>query len=163
MWTNIVESPLKEYDTIPNSWKRNVINYGALSEEDLKADGWRLIVQPEKVDTTTEKLGALIYDEESNVATYEVLSLSPFEIRAKKMTGAERITPGQGRLQLVAAGLLDAVLAAIPADEKDPINIYWEYAVIWERNSPYVLALASVIGLNEDQLDNFFIAASKIL
>ena len=162
MVTNITETPLRLYDLIPRNWKRNTPNYDKAAREVHFSDGWREVEQPRDLDPANFKEGVLLYDEENDRAYIELLELSESEKRAYKLKGTTIITPAQGRLALAAAGLLPAVLAAIPEDELNPLRIYWEYAVSWDRFSPYVTGLAQSIGLTEEQLDNFFIEASKI-
>ena len=41
-------------------------------------------------------------------------------------------------------------------------EIDWEYATNVERNWPWVIQLAPILGLTDNQLDNLFIEASKL-
>lgn len=68
----------------------------------------------------------------------------------------------QARAALIAAGLFDAVDAAI-RDGGDPIaQTAWEYATVIERDSPLMQTMAGKLGLAPAQIDQLFRAASRI-
>ena len=72
----------------------------------------------------------------------------------------------QARLALLSAGMLsqaDSAIAAMTGIEGDAARIDWEYATTVRRDNPLVVGMASVLGLTEIQLDQLFIAASKII
>ena len=71
----------------------------------------------------------------------------------------------QARLALLGAGLLSTVDAAIAAQAeplKSQIEIEWVYATEIDRQWPTLLALAPALGIDSDDLDNLFIAASQL-
>lgn len=76
------------------------------------------------------------------------------------------ITMRQAKLALLEAGLLDSVEAAISAMEeskrKRVTSIEWEYATLVERDWQTLKDVAALIGLTESQVDQLFIAASKL-
>jgi len=72
----------------------------------------------------------------------------------------ESITPLQAKLQLLEMNLLDDVDALVEADRK--VKLYWEYALVIERNHPTLGAMALQLGLTDLQLDEMFIAASYL-
>lgn len=74
-------------------------------------------------------------------------------------------TRRQGRLALLAQGLLDEVEAAIAA-VADPLEqraalIEYE-AATWERDNPFVQAIWAQLGGTPEQLDDLFRAAAKL-
>lgn len=71
------------------------------------------------------------------------------------------VSPYQARCALHAAGLLPAVEATI-ANADVPAQIAWEYATVFERHSPFIDALAPMLGLTEEQIDDLFLAASQV-
>ncbi len=71
------------------------------------------------------------------------------------------VTPRQARLALNAAGLLAAAEALIAAADQ-PTKITWEYATVFERNNPLIVALGAQLNLTEEQIDNLFVAASQL-
>lgn len=67
----------------------------------------------------------------------------------------------QARLALNAAGLLDAIEAAIAAAPRT-VQIYWEDVSELHRDHPLIEQIAGVAGLSEEQVDDLFIAAKQI-
>lgn len=75
------------------------------------------------------------------------------------------IPPAVTRFQAIAAlhqaGLLGQIEQAVA--QADPlIQLAWEHALMFHRDSPAVRALAQAVGITEDQLDNLFYEAAKI-
>ena len=70
------------------------------------------------------------------------------------------ITPLQAKLQLHRLGLLDEVEAMVANDVE--IKLYWEYALVIERNHPVLHSIAAQLGLTDEQVDNMFADASKL-
>ena len=69
----------------------------------------------------------------------------------------------QARAALLQTGFLADVQAYMDDPATDPfVRIAWQDAQVFKRNSPTVLALSSLLGLNSDQLDSLFIEASQI-
>lgn len=67
----------------------------------------------------------------------------------------------QARAALHGAGLLSAVETAVA--NSDPITqLAWADALEFRRNSPTIAALAGIVGLTDEQIDNLFIAAGQI-
>ena len=67
----------------------------------------------------------------------------------------------QGKLQLAIMGKLEQIEAMV--DEAGiPTKIYWNTANNWERDSHILNRLAPEIGMSQEDLDNFFIEASKL-
>ena len=81
-------------------------------------------------------------------------------------TGVRVVSMRQARLALLQAGLLSQVEAAIAAIEdagqRQAVQIEWEYAADINRAHPWVQGLADALGLNETQLDDLFVAASRL-
>lgn len=90
MVSNVNEAPLKVYRLPPDDWKPNKIRYSASDLEELRADGWRLIVEPTLL--ANQKKGALIYDAVADRVTYEVIDLSPEEIAQREEEALDRDT-----------------------------------------------------------------------
>ncbi|MDC8803954.1 hypothetical protein PRZ61_10950 [Halomonas pacifica] len=70
------------------------------------------------------------------------------------------VTRRQGKQQLVVAGLLGQVQAAIDAigddTERQLVQVYYDDAETWERDHPQLLSLASALGLADGQVDDLF-------
>lgn len=73
------------------------------------------------------------------------------------------ITSLQLRKVLTAQGLRASAEAIVAAAET-PQNIKdsWEYAAIFERYNPDLVAMATALGLSESQTDDLFIAAAQL-
>lgn len=171
MKSNITETPLKTYPSIPKYWKSrlNTVNYDTLPPAEHYKDGWRDYLAP-VYDPATHRIGELIYDKEKEVVTREVVKLTAEELeQIRKAQIPASITPTQGRVLLAqmpgskeGESLLHDVLALIPEDKTDPVFIYFEYAISWDRESQFVGQLAAALGLTDDAVDALFVAASQI-
>lgn len=73
------------------------------------------------------------------------------------------VTPAQAKLALYQAGKLADVEAAVAAHPYEPVRIYFNNALQWERDNPYIMGLAQQLSWTETQVDALFIAASKIV
>lgn len=73
----------------------------------------------------------------------------------------QRVSPYQARQALHAAGLLDAIEAAIATADRS-VQIAWEYALTIERTSPLIATMTPALGLTEQQVDDLFRAAAQI-
>ena len=71
-----------------------------------------------------------------------------------------QITPRQLRLQLLAISLLDEVETLCNADKA--MSIWFEYSIDFQRNHDMLQAMATQLGMTDADMDNFFIAASKL-
>ena len=71
------------------------------------------------------------------------------------------VTMRQARLALHAAGLLDAVNAAI-TQAGGAAAIEWEYAQELKRDHPLVVSLTPTLGLTSEQLDALFMQAATL-
>ena len=70
----------------------------------------------------------------------------------------ESITPLQARKALLAGGLLDdvdAMLAQAPREAQ----LAWEYAIEVRRDDATLAAMAGMLGLTDQQIDDLFRAA----
>ena len=76
------------------------------------------------------------------------------------------ITCGQGREALYNVGLFGNVQPAIDAiedpDTKWRIQNAWDYRPAWERQSPFVIAMAGILGLNSAETDQLFTSAAQL-
>lgn len=75
------------------------------------------------------------------------------------------VTMRQARLALLSAGLLQSVEDAInilPEPSKTTANIEWNYSSEVHRESSFVILMGKKINLDDEALDNLFLAASNI-
>lgn len=89
--------------------------------------------------------------------------LRPYGLAGPYVPVPASVTPYQARMALLGADLLASVEAMMADPETDQAaKIAWEYATAIERDSPFIAALASALGLTDEQIDGLFIAAAAI-
>lgn len=71
------------------------------------------------------------------------------------------VSARQFKLQLLAAGLLDQVDAWIATQSK-AVQIAYEYSGTFVRTEPMMAAGFAAMGFTDEQIDGFFVAASKL-
>lgn len=74
------------------------------------------------------------------------------------------VTKAQAKVALLAIGELAVVEALVDeAKGSDPIlAIAWADASEWHRDSPMINGLAKVLNMSDKDIDDLFIAASKV-
>lgn len=92
---------------------------------------------------------------------YDGYKLVVWEMEEPAPTVPAFVTPRQVRLLLLQQNLLADVEAMI-AQQDEATKITWEYAIEFRRDDPLLNNLAVQLGLTEQQIDEFFIAASKL-
>lgn len=154
----------------PFTLRPATVNYHKLPDEEHYKDGWRDVLIPE-FESETQHLGALVYDEGKDVVTYEVVDKTAEELeQIRKSKIPYSINPTQGRILLSqmpgsveGESLLHDVLRLLPDSKTEPIQIYWEYALTWDRDSQFVAQMGAALRMSEEDVDNFFIQAAQIL
>lgn len=121
-----------------------------------------LILVNFNVEQVTKEDGTVMYQ-------YEQLRFSPpvsdeaidkAITKRKDELKVKSITQLQAKLQLLEMGLLDEVETMVATDRK--VKLYWEYALVIEIEHETLKAMATQLGLTDEQLDEMFIAASKL-
>jgi hypothetical protein len=164
MKSNLTESPFRQYSKLPKSWpaRPRLINYDKADAAIHYEDGWRDVVFPD-YDAALQRLGELTFDEANDHFTYAVIDKTPEELEAERLAMIPAsITPTQGRILLKQMELLDDVTAMVENSNDPALQIYWEYSLSWDRYSPYVSSMANLLGMTEEDLENFYINASLI-
>ena len=87
-------------------------------------------------------------------------------LEAQRAVFVEPVTPQsvssrQFKLQLLAAGLLDAVDAWVVQQPRE-IRIAYEYSGTFVRGSPMMAEGFAAMGFSQDQVDEFFAAAATL-
>jgi hypothetical protein len=82
MKTNINESPLRQYSSIPVKWYSRPLTalYNTLPVEEHITDGWRDIQEPQILEN--QRRGQLQYDEINDIAYFEVIDFTQSELQA---------------------------------------------------------------------------------
>ena len=140
----------------------------SISEADLLALGIFPVVQDEPVvepGRVAMPLSIELIDDQWT-QLWTVRDATPDEIEASKPPVPQQISSGQGREALYNAGLFASVQLAIDAiedvDTKWRVQNAWDYRPTWERQSPFVAMMASILGLNDEQTNELFITAATL-
>lgn len=97
----------------------------------------------------------------------EIIDLvNSFEESWEPIIVPEIVTPRQLKTSLVLNGIslsqVDSAIATLSDPDKTIVAIAWEYAVEFERSHPFILQLAPLIGLTQEQVDSIFIQAASL-
>ena len=95
------------------------------------------------------------HDEHIDVETHE-------EWAIRKAREKMKVTRYQAKAALMQAGLLEVVEQAIAATDDPLITLAWAEAG-FERMSPLIAEMKTVIGLTDEQVDDLFRAASLVV
>ena len=95
------------------------------------------------------------HDEHIDVETHE-------EWAIRKAREKMKVTRYQAKAALMQAGLLETVEQAIAATDDPLITLAWAEAG-FERMSPLIAEMKTVIGLTDEQVDDLFRAASLVV
>ena len=127
------------------------------------------------VDILSETLGKRIVMNDDKYVELETLKEVPSadirtaeaikEQREKELSIPKSITARQARLALLQIGKLDDVAAAISNLEspiKEQVQIEWEYATDIYRSNGFIDTLGASLGLDQDALDDLFIAGKNL-
>jgi len=129
------------------------------------------IVVQEAVEEVWDEQGLDILVEAVPEITEQVRPYTPMtteEVEAKvdsyiyAATLPKVITMRQARLALLNAGLLATVSDAISAGTDEALKIEWDYATEVKRDWASLEAIATSLGMTSEQLDELFIAGSKL-
>lgn len=90
----------------------------------------------------------------------KTLQIAPYAEPEPVVIIPNSITKLQAKLQLLEIGLLDEVEALIEQDRK--AKLYWIDSQNFLRTDEILLGMATALGLNDAQLDDLFVKASKL-
>ena len=84
MKTNLNEPILKQYNQIPKFWEPSPrpFNYDTKDPAVHYEEGWRDLIEPELTETQV-KTGQIVYDEFTDIASFEVRELTQSELDAR--------------------------------------------------------------------------------
>lgn len=85
---------------------------------------------------------------------------------ANKAKVPESISQMKLRKQLILSGIsiasIDALIQQLPQPNRDLIYTMWEYAVVFDRSNPELNAMAEMLNISQEQLDEIFINGNKL-
>jgi hypothetical protein len=97
-------------------------------------------------------------------AEYEMTASEVADFEASRLFHPvpQVVTLYQGRVALRRAGLFDAVKSLVGQPGNEEAFEAFEYANHWYRDSPWIAAMAGVLGISDEEIDGLFRAASEI-
>lgn len=111
---------------------------------------------------TKENAAVLVSSADTPEIWPDVLAASPQPFSATNPI-PDMIPMWKAKAALAMAGKLSAANAAVSASGNDVLMLAWEYASEISRNSDALRTMASALKLSDDEVDQLFIAASKIV
>lgn len=96
-------------------------------------------------------------------ADWVISGNSPEVYYEEYATVPEKVSRFQARAALLDSNLLDSVTSIMQSPQTPAIvKLAWEDAQEFRRDSPTVMMLGNLLGLNDAQLDELFIKAESI-
>jgi hypothetical protein len=114
--------------------------------------------------TSAEQLEEVI----ANMTEYEKQCLRNdfYGIPNEPVNTVQSVTPRQMRLALVMSGIsletIESIIDGLPEPQRTITKVTWEYSVEFQRNNPLLNAMAPILGLTKEQVDNLFALASTL-
>ena len=158
------------FDFVVREWE-SIENQPESFDEEVSGE---IVFKPEVIaaqpdyDDFTQKLELKNLETDTEIIrSWSIVDLTGEEVKQKLNQWREfiSVTPRQARLELAKRGQLsniDQIIASLPADQQEVVQIEWEYAVSIERSSPWVIQLGFALGLDEEGLDELFKAAAEL-
>lgn len=85
---------------------------------------------------------------------------------ANKTKVPESISQMKLRKQLILSGIsiasIDALIQSLPQPNRDLIYTMWEYAVVFDRANPELNAMAQMLEISQEDLDEIFINGNQL-
>lgn len=92
--------------------------------------------------------------------------IDSYETQQRKAQVPASVSKRQARQQLIIMSLIDQVQPAIDSiidsTERALLQSYWDDSTSYDRDHPQMIEIGTTLGLSEADLDNAFIAASKL-
>ena len=118
------------------------------------------IAMMKKDEFDNKKIAYLAYVEECKQVGVELKEgVGIFE---DEDTVPTSITPRQLRMQLTTSGLRETVETMIAESTDYELKDWWEYSLVFARSHSILESFASSLNLSDTQVDEMFVAASKL-
>lgn len=99
----------------------------------------------------------------NRVIKWSVRDKTAEELEAeRKASVPTQITSRQIRQQLTAIGLRQTVEDLISSSNDYDLKDWWNYSQDFQRSHPILKEMGTQLGMSEDDMDSFFIEASKL-
>lgn len=117
------------------------------------------------LDDSTQEFQTYLSDKD--VVGVQFVESTPEEIaEANKPKVPESISQMKLRKQLILSGIsiasIDDLIQQLPQPNRDLIYTMWEYAVVFDRINPELNAMAQMLNISQEQLDDIFINGNKL-
>lgn len=109
----------------------------------------------------TQEVGDVVISQDDTPEEWAALIASGVAVSPYTAPVPSSVSAFQAKAALMAAGLYEQSAAAAQAAGGMTL-LAWQAAGEFQRSSPAIAALAAAIGLSDTQVDDLFIAASKI-
>lgn len=81
-------------------------------------------------------------------------------------TVPKAVSPRQMRIALIMSGIslqtIEDTINSLPEPGRSVTRVTWEYSVEFQRDNPVLNAMAPVLGLTKEQVDDLFLLASTL-
>ena len=94
------------------------------------------------------------------LVVWDLVAKTPEEIRADNPV-PHSVTPAAAKMALFQAGIWSHVEEVIRDHPYAPVRIYFESAIEWRRDDPYIEMFGPEFGLTDEQIDDLFRQASQ--
>lgn len=143
--------------------EQEIIGFNLFSDEELANYNYYPVVEAERPDINQFDVLSNSYDFQDGqiVESLEIIALSEDEMVSRKARGL-KLSMVQFRLMLRKAALFTTVNAYLQTLTEVEQDIF-EYSTEVYRNNSLIAAFAIHANMSERQVDDFFIAASKII
>lgn len=124
----------------------------------------RFLVNTERGELT---VAADVADDFAAVAPWRTVTAQELEQLRGQYPVPRTVSARQIRLWLVGRGIslaaVDAAISAIDdAGQREYLRVEWEYAPYVERTHPWLVPLAIILGIDEDEIDQAFREAAAL-
>lgn len=116
----------------------------------------------EILDENGNTINVILADEEFVRSNYQRYRLAVEEEHQNSIVAPQTITPRQIRQQLTAIGLRQQVEDLISSSADYDLKDWWNYSQDFQRSHPILKEMGDKLGMSEEDMDSFFIEASKL-
>lgn len=117
------------------------------------------------LDDSTPQFQQYLNDKDTVGVTYVSATESEL-VEINKPKVPESISQMKLRKQLILSGIsitsIDALIQSLPQPSRDLIYTMWEYAVVFDRANPELNAMAQMLEISSEQLDEIFIKGNQL-
>lgn len=98
----------------------------------------------------------------SNGAAIEALVQPDTQQPLPPTVNHSEVSAAQARVVLKRHNLLNNVKQLVNQSDEE-VQLWFEYATVWQRHNPHVLALGTALALSPQYMDDLFVEASQVV